>query len=52
MSAALGRPEQARTAARQGEGTPVSAAPGCPKQANAPSGGRAVRAATSVGAIG
>ena len=33
MSAAPGRPRQARTAAREGEGTPVSAAPGRPKQA-------------------
>ena len=33
MSAAPGRPKQARTAAREGEGTPVSAAPGRPKQA-------------------
>ena len=33
MSAVPGRPKQARTAARQGEGTPVSAAPGRPKQA-------------------
>jgi len=32
MSAALGRPEQARTEA-EGDGTPVSAAPGRPKQA-------------------
>jgi len=33
MSAAPGRPKQARTAARQGEGTPLTAAPGRPKQA-------------------
>jgi len=32
MSAAPGRPKQARTEA-EGEGTPVSAAPGRPKQA-------------------
>jgi len=52
MSAVLGHPKQARTAARQGEGTPVSAALGRPKQANAPSGRSAVRAATGLGAIG
>jgi hypothetical protein len=33
MSAAPGRPKQARTAAHQGEGTLVRAAPGRPKQA-------------------
>ena len=33
MSAAPGRPKQARTAARKGEGFVVSAAPGRPKQA-------------------
>jgi hypothetical protein len=33
MSAAPGRPKQARPAARQGEGIRVSAAPGRPKQA-------------------
>jgi acyl-CoA synthetase (AMP-forming)/AMP-acid ligase II len=38
MSAALGRPEHARTEA-EGEGTPVSAAPGRPKQARTAAGG-------------
>ncbi len=33
MSAAPGRPRLARTAARQGEGTPMSAAPGRPRLA-------------------
>jgi hypothetical protein len=35
MSAALGRPKQARAAARQRAGNLISAAPGRPKQARA-----------------
>jgi len=38
MSAALGRPEQARTEA-EGEGTPVSAVPGRPQPSSLPLGG-------------
>lgn len=49
MRVVPGRTKQARTAARQGEGVPVSAA-GSLQGAKAPLGSSAVRLATSAGA--